>query len=201
MAFRTTYSRLDNAPEAQAVSSLEIVLRINNIPIGRAQGLRRSGQAAPRPVNELGTDRVVEYVPGVKTFQGSLQSLTLKYGSLVKRLASATGTPIDPDSMAATLSNFPEFDITVLDRGNPDYTSPQLYAPAQDAGNLAGSGKMLITLIGCVIESFDQNFSNSEALVMESVSFKYIDEVTEAQDTGSGTGGDLFSGLPGNVFG
>jgi hypothetical protein len=199
MTFRVSYSRLDNDPASQALSSLEIVLRINNIPVGRAQGLRRSGQAAPRPVNEMGSDRVVEFVPGIKTFQGTLQSITLKYGDLMKRLASAAGGEIDAQSKAATLSNMPEFDISVLDRGNPNFTSPSLYAPAGSGQNLAGTGKLIVTLIGCVVESFEQSFNVNEALVMESVSFRYIDEVVEAQDGGS-TQNQLFSGfVPGNA--
>ncbi len=199
MAFRTTYSRLDNSPESQALSSLEIVLKINNIPIGRAQGLRRSGQAAPRPVNEMGSDRVVEFCPGIKTYSGSLQSLTLKYGDLIKRLGSAAGAALDSQSKAASLSNFPEFDISVLDRGNPDYQSPQLYAPSSSTASLAGSGKLIVTLIGCVIESFEQSFNVNEALVMESINFKYIDELAEAQEQGQQ--GTLFSGLPGGTGG
>ena len=111
MAFRQTYSRLDNASEAQAVSSLEMVIVVGGQRVGRCQGLRYSGQAAPRPVTEVGSDRRVEFVPGVKAFQGTLQSIAIKYGPLAKRIASMAGGLIDADSYAATLSNMPEFDI------------------------------------------------------------------------------------------
>lgn len=176
-AFRRSYSRITNEPESQAVSSLEMVVVINNQRVGRVQGLRYSGQAQPRPVTEVGTDRTVEFVPGIKNFQGSIQSMTIQYGDIVKRLASMSGAVIDPDSYAATLSNFPEFDIQIFNRGNPDFASPELYAPTGSSQELAGAGRLDRTLIGCVIETFDSNLNANEALIMESVSFKFIDIV------------------------
>lgn len=199
MAFRQTYSRLDNAPESQAVSSLEIVAVINNLRIGRLQGLRYSGQAGPRPVTEIGTDRTVEFVPGLKSYQGTVQSITIKYGDLVKRLVSMAGGIIDPDSHAAMLSNMPEFDIQILDRGNPNYQSPLLYAPSSDTQNLAGSGKLIKTLMGCVIETFDQSFNSNEALVMESVSLKFVDIVPGTEGSTVNNQELRLSGIPDNA--
>jgi hypothetical protein len=158
---------------------------INGMRVGRLQGLRYSAQGSPRPVTEVGTDRNVEFVPGIKQFQGSIQTIMLRYGPIIKRLASMSGAVIDPDSVAATLSNFPEFNIEVYDRGNPDYNSPALYAPTGNSQDLTGSGKLAETLIGCVIETFDKNLNANEALIMESVSFKFIDVVLSPDNNGN----------------
>lgn len=188
MAYRQTYSRIENSAEAQAESTLEAVVVINGQRMGRVQGLRRSGQAAPRPVQEMGSDRVIEHVPGIKVFQGTLQSITIVYGDLVRRLASVAGGQIDANSKAATLSNMPDFNIALMRRGAPDYSSPELYAGASGEQNLAGTGKLITTLIGVVIESFEQGLSVNETLIMESVSFRYIDEVNEASKDVSSIG-------------
>jgi len=196
MTFRKTYSRLDNNPEAQAVSSMELAVMVNNLPVGRVQSVRWSLQASPRDVTEIGSDRVVEYVPGIKRYSGSIQSLTIKYGPLISRLSSMAGGTVDAESLAKTLSDMPEFDIQVIDRGNPDLTSPSLYAPSQDTGNLAGTGNLLYTLMGCVIESAEQGINASDALVMESASIKFVDIVpavkgnpTHGQFSGFATAG------------
>ena len=194
MSFRQTYSRFDNDPLSQAESSLEMVIMINNLRMGRIQGLRYSGNAAPRPVTEIGTDRRVEFVPGIKTYQGSIQAITITYGDLLKRISSVTGTPVDPASKAATLSNFPEFDIVITRRGLPSYNNPALYAPPQSEQPLAGSGGMSKTLVGCVITSFEGSINVNEALLMESVSFEFIDIMEDAQDFKGGN--QLFSGFP-----
>jgi hypothetical protein len=180
MSYRTTYSRVDNAPESRAESTLEMVLKMNGVPMGRIQGLRRSGQAAPRPVQELGSDRNVEFVSGIKNFQGTLQSITIVYGDLVKRLVSLSGGVIDETSKSAMLSNMPEFDISVMRRGTPNYGSPTLYAPSGSAQTLAGGGTVLTTIIGCVIDTFEQGINVNETLIMESVSIRYIDEMLGA---------------------
>jgi hypothetical protein len=197
MTFRKTYSRLDNNAEAQAVSSLELAVMINNLRVGRLQGLRYSLQAGPRDVIEIGTDRVVEYVPGIKRYSGTIQSLTIKYGPIISRLSSMAGGTVDAESLAATISNMPEFDIQIVDRGNPDLQSPALYAPAQDTQSLAGGGKLLMTLMGCVIETSEQGINANDALVMESIGFKFVDVVPgvkgQSNDAQFGT---EFSGFP-----
>ena len=177
MAFRTTFSRVENSPQARAEFSMDIAVVINGFRLGRIQGLSMSGQASPRPATELGSDRAVEYVPGIKMYSGRLQSMTLRYGDLIKRLASVSGGYIDANSIAATLTNFPEFDIVIARRGSAGNPAPSLYAPAQQSLDLAGGGGMIKTLIGCVIESFDQNITAQETLIMENVSFRFIDEV------------------------
>lgn len=194
MAFRQTYSRVDNSPESQAESSLEAVVVINSIRVGRVQGLRRSGQAQPRPVQEMGSDRVIEFVPGIKTFQGTLQSITITYGDLIKRLSAMVGGQIDSNSKAATITNFPEFDIALMRRGLPSYGSPSQYAAPGGSQDLAGTGKLITTLVGCVIETFEQSFNANESLIMESVSFRYIDEVIDASGSSSQ---ETLSGFPG----
>ena len=177
MPFRTTYSRLTNAPEARAETTLEAVVVINGLKMGRVQGLRKSGQAGPRNVDELGSDRSVEFVPGIKRFNGSLQSITIRYGDLVKRLASMAGGVIDADSKAATLSNCPEFDIAILRRGTPEYTNPTLYAETGGYQDLVATGGVVSVLQGCIIASFEQGFNVQDAIIMESATFQYIDEL------------------------
>ncbi|MCD8487890.1 MAG: hypothetical protein LRZ84_14430 [Desertifilum sp.] len=182
MPFRQTYSRLGNDPQSRAVSSLEMVIAINGLAVGRCQGLRRSGQANPRPVTEIGSDRVVEYAPGVKMYSGSLQSIVVRYGDLIQRIASATGAAIDPDSKATTLSNFPEFDIVITSRGDGTFASPELFAQPGESKSLAGQGGMVTTLMGCCIDTFESSTSSQDVLQMESVNFRYIDEITGTQD-------------------
>lgn len=177
MPFRETFSRLTNAPEARAETTLEAVVVINGLKMGRVQGLRKSLQAGPRPVDELGSDISVEIVPGIKKYNGSLQSITIRYGDLVKRLASMAGGVIDTNSKAATLSNMPEFDIAILRRGTPTFGSPQLYAPTGGSQDLVGSGGVVSVLVGCVIATAEQTYGVQDALVMESCTFQYIDEV------------------------
>jgi hypothetical protein len=176
MVFRQTYSHIDNTDFAKAESTLEAVLVINNLRMGRVQGIRRSMQAQPRPVTEMGTDRGVEYVPGIKMFQGSLQTVTIRYGNLVRRLASMSGGLIDGDSKAATISNMPEFDIVVVRRKVPQFGAPEMYNVGSTQQDLAGGGKPILTLVGCVIENFEQALNVNDSLIMESVSIKYIDE-------------------------
>lgn len=178
MVFRQTYSRIDNSPEAASESSLEMVIIIAGQRMGRAQGLRRTGRTNIRPVNELGSDRPVELMQGIKAFQGTLQSVSIKYGDLSRRLASLSGGVIDPDSKAATLTNMPEFNIQVMRRGLPQYATPQLYAAPGSSQQLAGTGKLVTTLIGCAIESFEVAYNVNDVVIMESVSLQYIDEIT-----------------------
>jgi hypothetical protein len=183
MPFRLQYSRIENSEEAAVESTLEAAVVINGIRVGRVQGLRHSGQANIRPVQEIGTDRVIEFVPGIKNYQGSLQSITIQYGDLVKRLASLTGAPIDSQSYATMLTNFPEFDIAVMRRGAVSYQSPDLYATIAGTENLAGQGTLIKVLQGCAIESFEQSFNANESLIMESVSFRFIDVAIEPTNT------------------
>lgn len=177
MPFRRTYSNVDSSEQSQALSSLEAVVIIGGQRMGRIQGLRHSGQAQPRPVNEIGSDKSVEFVPGIKQYSGTIQSITIAYGDLVRRIASLTGGQIDPDSYAATLSNLPEFDIQCFQRGTPQYNNPELYAAPSQPQNLVGSGQLIKTFMGCVIESFEGSLNVNESLVMESVSFRFIDIV------------------------
>lgn len=191
MAFRQTYSRIENSEQSRVESTLEAVITINGQRMGRAQGVRSSGQANARPVQELGSDRNIEFVSGIKRFQGTIQSMTIVYGDLVRRLASMGGGTIDPDSKAATITNMPEFDVAIIRRGVPSYSNPQLYAAPGSYQDLAGQGQVIKTLIGCVIESFEQGFNVNESLIMESVSIQYIDEVInpQAYSAGSQLGG------------
>lgn len=178
MAYRTTYSRVENSPQARAENSLDIAVIINGFRMGRIQSLSLSGQASPRPATELGSDRAIEYVPGIKMFSARCQSMTLRYGDLIKRLASLSGAYIDQDSIAATLTNFPEFDIVIARRGSAGEPAPSRYAPSLPTQDLSGSGGAIKILQGCVIETFDQNFQSQETLIMENVSIKYIDQTT-----------------------
>lgn len=177
-SFRHTYSRIENSAASRAESSLEAVLFIGGFPMGRIQGLRHSIQSGNRPVVELGSDRAVEIVPGIKMGQGSAQSITVRYGDLVRRIASVAGGRIDATSRAATLSNMPEFDIVVMRRGAPGYFTPEKYAPSRPPERpLAGQGGLVTALIGCSITSAEKTISSQEAVVMEAVSFMYIDEL------------------------
>lgn len=177
MAFRRTFSRVENAPQARAEFSLDIGVVINGFRLGRIQSISWSMQAGARPALEIGSDRAVEFVPGVKQYQGRVSSMLLQYGDLVKRLASVTGTIIDASSRAATLTSMPEFDIVIARRGTAGQAAPTLYAPAQPPRDLAGSGGIICTLIGCVIQSADINMSAQETLIMENVSIAFVDQV------------------------
>jgi hypothetical protein len=177
MAFRTTFSRFENTDFAKAETSLEAIVTINNLKMGRVQGLRRSLQAQPKPVTEVGSDRAVEYVPGIKMFQGTLQSMTIRYGDLVRRLASMSGGQIDLDSKAATISNMPEFDIITFRRKTPTYGGADLYNLGGATQDLAGAGRPQYTLLGCIIDNFESAINVNDSLIMESVSIKYIDEL------------------------
>ncbi len=204
MAFRKTYSNVDNAPQARAESGLEAVVIINGIKLGRIQGLRWNYNSGIAPVTEIGTDHPVEFVPGMKAYQGTMQSITLRYGNLVQRIASAIGTPIDPDSMSAILSNFPEFDIHIMSRGQAQLNTPQAYAPASPPQALAGAGNVMGVLKGVAIASAEQGINAGQALLMESVSFQAIDYSPGSGSFGAvnqdtlftSSGGTLFSGLP-----
>ena len=180
MAFRQLFSSVDASRNAAAESSLEAVVIIGEQIVGRVQGLRRNGRTNNRPVQEIGTDRVIEFVAGIKNFQGTLQTIAIQYGDLVKRLASFTGTQIDPRSKAAMLTNFPEFEISVFRRGVPNYGSPTLYADTGTAQNLVGTGELVFTQYGCSIDSFESAMNVNDSLIMESVSYSYIDEATKA---------------------
>jgi hypothetical protein len=204
MVFRKTYSTVDNNPNARAELSLEMVIMINNIPQGRIQGLRTNYNTGVGTVDEIGTDHAVEFTPGKKTYQGTIQSLIVKYGSLMQRIASAAGSPIDANSLSATISNLPEFDIHIMRRGQAQLGTPQPYAPASASQKLAGAGKPLYILQGCVIASGEFSINANQALMMESVSFQFIDMAPGTGDfSNAGTdtrftssGGTLFSGLP-----
>lgn len=202
MPFRTKYSTVDSKPESSAVLSQEMVIMINNIPQGRIQGLRWNFNTGVSGVDEIGTDHTVEFVPGKKSYQGTIQSVIVEYGSLVQRIASASGSPIDGTSFSATLLNLPEFDIHVMRRGQAQLNAPQAYAPTSPTQRLAGAGKPLYVLQGCVIASGEASINANQALLMESVSFQFIDLVP-GDSVGVGTdtrftssGGTLFSGLP-----
>ncbi|GEM_PF-4973653 len=177
MAFRQTYSRVSNEPESRVESALEAIISIESVRVGRCQGLRINGRTNNRPVNEIGSDRAIEFVAGMKGFQGTLQSMAIVYGDLVKRIASASGGSIDPDSYASTLSNIPEFSISVFRRGTPSYGSPTAYASPTGSQELAGGGKLVKTLVGCSIDSFESGINANDSLIMESVSFSFIDLV------------------------
>ncbi len=187
MPFRQQFSRIENSEQAAVESTLEAAVVINGMRVGRVQGLRYSGQANIRPVQEIGTDRVIEFVPGIKNYQGTLQSITIQYGDLVKRLASLAGAPIDSQSYASLLTGFPDFDIAIMRRGNTNYTSPALYAPIAGSENLAGQGTLIKVLQGCAIESFEQSFNANESLIMESVSFRFIDVAIEPTNSAGGS--------------
>lgn len=204
MAFRKTYSNIDNAPQSKAELSLEMAIVINNIPQGRIQGLRANYNTGVGQVDEIGTDHVVEFVPGKKSYQGTIQSIILRYGSLMQRIASASGAPIDANSLSATISNLPEFDIHVMRRGQAQLNQPQAYAPFSPSQKLAGAGKLLYVLQGCVIASGEFSINSNQALMMESVSFQFVDiapgtgdfDATNSDTLFTSSGGTLFSGLP-----
>lgn len=180
MAFRPTMSRLINDEQSVVESSLEAVVTINGFPVGRATGVRGSIQTGARAVNELGSDRGVEIIQGIKGYQGTLQSVTIRYGDTVKRLASMAGGKIDAMSKAATLSNMPPFDLVISRRGTPGFNTPQLYADPEASQKLSGTGDVIKTFMNCVISSAEQNFNSDQAMIMESVQFIYLDEVLGA---------------------
>jgi hypothetical protein len=91
MANSWTNSRLINDEQSQVSSSVEAAITINGFPVGRAQGIRGSMQGGVRPVNEIGSDGAVQLLPGIKAYQGTIQAVAIKYGSLIKRLASMAG--------------------------------------------------------------------------------------------------------------
>lgn len=202
MVFRKTYSTVDNNANARAELSQEMVIMIGNIPQGRIQGLRWNFNTGVGTVDEIGTDHVVEFVPGKKSYQGTMQSVIVKYGSLIQRIASSAGAPIDGSSMSATLLNLPEFDIHIMRRGQAQLGTPQAYAPTSPSQKLAGAGKAMYILQGCVIASGEASINANQALMMESVSFQFIDMVpgdsvgVNANTQFTSSGGTLFSGLP-----
>lgn len=175
MAFRQTYSRVENSPLARAEFSLDIAIVINGLRLGRIQSISISAQTQARPAIEIGSDRAVEFVPGIKQYQGRISSMMLKYGDLMKRLASVSGGIIDSTSRAATITNLPEFDIVLGRRGSAGLGVPQLYAAAQGPQDLSGAGGILGTIYGVVINSHEANFTAQDTLVMENVSFSAID--------------------------
>ena len=177
MVFRSTFSRFDNTDYAKVETSLEAILTINNLKMGRVQGLRRSGQAQPKPALEMGSDRAVELVPGIKLYQGTIQTIAIRYGDLVRRLASMSGGLIDGDSKAATISNMPEFNIVVMRRKVPSFGGPELYNLGSAQQDLAGGGRPMFTLLGCIIDNFEQALNVNDTLIMESCSIRYIDEM------------------------
>lgn len=174
-AFRATYSRVENAPEARAEFALDMALVINGFRFGRIQGLSHSMQASTRPATEIGSDRAVEIVPGIKMYTGRIQSMVLQYGNLVKRLASVTGAVIDQTSEAATLTNFPDFDIVIARRGSAGQPAPTRYAGSQGPLDLAGTGGVVSVLLGCAIDGYEKSINASETLIMESVQIKFCD--------------------------
>lgn len=176
MAFRQTYSRVENSVLARAEFSLDIALVINGLRLGRIQSLSISCQTQARPAIEIGSDRAVEFVPGIKQYQGRISSMMLKYGDMAKRIAAVSGGIIDATSRAATITNLPEFDIVIARRGTPGYTVPQLYAAAQGPQNNSGSGGIIGTIYGCVLNSWEANITAQETLIMENVSFSAVDQ-------------------------
>lgn len=175
MAFRQTYSRVENAPEARAEFSLDMALVINGFRFGRIQGLSHSMQGSTRPATEIGSDRAVEIVPGIKMYTGRIQSMMLQYGDLVKRVASVTGAVIDQSSQAATLTNFPDFDIVIARRGTAGQPAPSRYQQSQGPLDLAGTGGVVGVLLGCAIDGYERSINANEALIMESVQIKFCD--------------------------
>ena len=179
MPFRRTYSHAENNPQSRAESAILTQIVINGFALGRIQGVQSSGQAANQPITEIGSDRAVEIVPGVKMYNGSFSSATIRYGDMVKRLASVAGTLLSASSKAEMLSNFPEFDIQFVRQSNPNYPDPNLYNDLQDTDNRSGAGGVIKTLVGCAITNFSQSFQSQQALIMEQVSFQYLDEIVE----------------------
>lgn len=176
MAFRTTYSRVENSVLARAEFSLDIALVINGLRLGRIQSLSISAQTQARPAIEIGSDRAVEFVPGIKQYQGRISSMMLKYGDLAKRIASVSGGIIDQTSRAATITNLPEFDIVIARRSSAGVGVPQLYAPTQGPADLSGGGGIIGTIFGCVLNSWECNITAQDTLIMENVSFSAIDQ-------------------------
>lgn len=177
MPFRRSYSATENQPQSRAESAVLTQIVINGFALGRIQGVQGAGQAANQPMTELGTDRAVEFVPGIKMYNGSFSSATIRYGDMVKRLAAVAGTLLKASSKAAILSNFPEFDIQVVRAGNPSYPEPALYSELTDGANLSGGGDVIKTYVGCSITNFSQSLQSQQAMIMEQVSFQYIDEI------------------------
>jgi hypothetical protein len=176
MAFRQTYSRVENSVLARAEFSLDIALVINGLRLGRIQSLSISAQTQARPAIEIGSDRAVEFVPGIKQYQGRISSMMLKYGDLAKRLASVSGGIIDATSRAATITNMPEFDIVIARRGSAGTGVPQLYADAQGPQDNSGSGGIIGTIYGCVLNSWECNITAQDTLIMENASFSAVDQ-------------------------
>ncbi|MBT9160463.1 MAG: hypothetical protein DDT26_01749 [Dehalococcoidia bacterium] len=176
MPFRRTYSAYQNEDQARAEASVLIIPTINNLRLGRAQGLRRSNSTGARPVSELGTPHDVEIVPGKQSYNGSLQSITIRYGDLTKRLASMAGGKIEKASKAHTIHHMPEFDLEIIRAAPPTYNNPELFADFSERQDLTGKGGLLTRLFGCCIVNYEQSFSINDALVMESVSFIYVNE-------------------------
>lgn len=182
MAFRQTYSRVENSVLARAEFSLDIALVINGLRLGRIQSLSISCQTQARPAIEIGSDRAVEFVPGIKQYQGRISSMMIKYGDMAKRIASVSGGIINLASRAETITNLPEFNIVILRRGTPGYADPELYAPPSGPyPNNIGSGGIIGTIYGCVLNSWEANITAQETLIMENVSFSAIDQTLSDQ--------------------
>jgi hypothetical protein len=175
------------SPQARAEFSLDIAIVINGLRLGRIQSLSISAQTQARPAIEIGSDRAVEFVPGIKQYQGRISSMLLKYGDLMKRLASVSGGIIDQTSRAATITSMPEFSIVLARRGSAGVGTPQLYAAAQGPQDLSGGGGIIGTIFGCVINSHEVNFTAQDTLIMENVSFSAVDMTLS-------DGGDTFTG-------
>lgn len=177
MAFRQTYSRVENSSQSRAEFSLDIAVVINGIRLGRIQSLSISTQTQNRPAIEIGSDRAVEFVPGIKQFQGRISSMLLRYGDMVKRIASVSGGAIDNTSRAATLTNAPEFDIVLARRGAPAGGGiPALFNVGQGPQDLAGGGGVIGSIYGCSIMSYEATLSAQDTLIMENVSFSAVDQ-------------------------
>jgi hypothetical protein len=144
--------------------------------LGRIQSLSISAQTQARPAIEIGSDRAVEFVPGIKQYQGRISSMMLKYGDLAKRIASVSGGIIDQTSRAATITNMPNFDIVIARRGSAGVGVPQLYAATQGPADLSGGGGVIGTIYGCVLNSWECNITAQDTLIMENVSFSAVDQ-------------------------
>lgn len=176
MAFRQTYSRVENSAQSRAQFSLDIAIVINGLRLGRIQSLSLSVQTQARPAIEIGSDRAVEIVPGIKQYQGRISSMMLMYGDLIKRFASTSGGIIDSTSRAATITNLPEFDIMLSRRGSAGTGVPQLYATPQGPQDLSGGGGIVGVIYGVAINSYEMNITAQDTLVMENVSFTAVDQ-------------------------
>ncbi|NER79651.1 MAG: hypothetical protein F6K42_08725, partial [Leptolyngbya sp. SIO1D8] len=78
-------------------------------------------------------------------------------------------------SEAATLTNFPDFDIVVARRGSAGQPAPSRYAGSQGPLDLAGTGGIVKVFIGCAIDGYESSINANETLIMESVQIKFCD--------------------------